>query len=614
VTGLILISALLLVYSLFFAPKPEDLPQTQNTDMAVDSVSGDTQPQITDNEQPFQETEALQPADSVVQQQLQNQFGLFGTVASGEEKVTSIETETLNLEFSNHGGFVRRVMLKDFYTWDKKPLVLLDEESSQFHFLIRAGNRPVALSDLYFKGDFENAKVSGTDTLEVKYVADIMPGKRLVIQYRIPGKGYQIFSSVAFEGLQQDLANENFQIIWNNKLKRLESDLETSRNNSTINYYSENDGFDYLSERSTETEEENLTEKINWSVFKQRFFSVGIIPEQGFDAATFRTDVDPADSSIVKYAQMALSVPRQGNSDEPIDFRLYFGPNNYQILKKITAGFSENVYLGWFIFAWFNKFLIIPVFNFLEQYISNYGIIITILVFFIKILLFPLTYSSYKSFAKQRVLKPELDKLKEKHGEDMQKMQQEQMKLFQQVGINPVSGCIPLLLQMPILLAMFNFFPNSVELRQEGFLWADDLSPYDSILNLPFTIPFYGDHVSLFCLLMTLSTVLYQWSNNQMTGQLQGPMKTVTYLMPVMFMFVLNSFSAGLTYYYFVSNLVTFGQQAIIRKFIDEEKIKKILEENRKKNANKKKSKWQLRVEEAMKTREEQTKKKQAKR
>jgi YidC/Oxa1 family membrane protein insertase len=611
VTGLVLISALLLLYTVFFAPDPDELPASTDQDSVavsqtpVEAQEGDTTSAI--------EEALISVPDSIKATKLTEKYGLLAPLTFGKEEKVEINSDALKLQFSTKGGLPVKVELKDFYTWDKQPLVLFDEESSNFNYLIGIDGKVVSLSDIYFVLQNTSTQVSKGDTLNLSYKASLGDGRGISINYRIPGSGYQIYSSLSFENLTNELGNQNLEILWNNKLKRHENDIETSRNNATINFYTAQDGFDYLSETSTETEEIMLTQKTNWATFKQRFFSTGIIPDRSFDAATFRTDVNPNDSSIIKYAQMALSVPRLPGEGDKYSFRFYYGPNNYQILKKIDEGFSQNVYLGWLMFAWFNKFLIIPVFNFLEQYMSNYGIIIIILVFFIKLLLFPLTYSSYKSFAKQRVLKPELDKLKEKHGEDMQAMQQEQMKLFQQVGINPLSGCIPLLLQMPILLAMFNFFPNSVELRQEGFLWAHDLSTYDSVLDLPFTIPFYGDHVSLFCLLMTLSTILYQWSNNQMTGQLQGPMKTVTYLMPIMFLFVLNSFSAGLTFYYFISNLVTFGQQAVIRRFIDEEKIKKILDENRKRNANKKKSKWQLRVEEAMKARDETKRKKSPK-
>ncbi|PTB90872.1 membrane protein insertase YidC, partial [Marivirga lumbricoides] len=242
---------------------------------------------------------------------------------------------------------------------------------------------------------------------------------------------------------------------------------------------------------------------------------------------------------------------------------------------------EENIYLGWFPISLVNKYIIINVFHVLEKFISNYGIIIIILVFLIKLALSPLSYKSYVSMAKTKVLKPQLDEIKEKHGGDMQKAQAEQMQLYQKVGVNPLSGCIPLLLQMPILFAMFYFFPSSIELRQESFLWATDLSSYDSIATLPFTIPFYGDHVSLFTILMTLSTLLITWSQGQVSS-VQGPMKNIQYIMPIVFMFVLNNFAAALSFYYFVANIITFGQQTLIRRMIDEDKIKAILEENKK--------------------------------
>ncbi len=270
----------------------------------------------------------------------------------------------------------------------------------------------------------------------------------------------------------------------------------------------------------------------------------------------------------------------------------------------MAPAFEENIDFGWFVFGVISKYVISPIFHFLEGFIGNYGLIIVILVLLVKTVLFPLSYKSYVSMAKMKVLKPELDEIKERNGDDMQAAQKEQMQLYGKVGVNPISGCVPMLLQMPVLLAMFNFFPNSIELRQEPFLWTDDLSTYDSIFSLPFEIPFYGDHVSLFVILMTLSTILYTWSNNQATS-VQGPMKSIQYFMPVILMFVLNSFPAALSFYYFCSNIITFGQQAIIRRFVDDEKIHKKLQENKLRNKDKKKSKFQARIEEAMKASQE---------
>jgi YidC/Oxa1 family membrane protein insertase len=256
--------------------------------------------------------------------------------------------------------------------------------------------------------------------------------------------------------------------------------------------------------------------------------------------------------------------------------------------------------MGYFFVSWVNKYIIVNLFVFLEKFFSNYGIIIVIIVLIIKAALFPLTYKSYVGMAKMRVIKPEIDELKEKYKDDPTKQQQEQMKLFGQLGVSPISGCLPMLLQMPFLFAMFFFFPNSIEMRQESFLWAHDLSTYDSFIKLPFTIPFYGSHISLFTLLMTVSQIAYTHFNNQLTAA-QGPMKNLGYIMPIGFMFFLNSYPAALSFYYFVSNMVTLGQQALIKLFVDDKKIREKVELSKIKNANKKKSKFQQKLEDAMK-------------
>jgi len=609
IIGLTLIFLLLMVYFQFFAPEPAPIPPEEKAKTEAplpDQAREDKSPPAKPSTPVIEEV-----PDSIKDTRAREKYGIFYPLAEGTEKTITVENEDIIIEFSTLGANVKKVILKKHATYDEKPLVLIDQESKDFSFQLPTLQKFVNLSELYFTTSTRDIEISNGDTIDISFRAQISPGKFIEKTYSLAGKGYQLPLKIKAKGLDQYFSKSNAEIIWHNRMKRFERDLETSRNVTTVNYYTAGGHFDYLSESSTEFEEESFEEPIKWVAFKQRFFTSSIIAEKAFPGGSVNTDVDPDDSTTVKKASAFLQYPMDDLLTNGAEFKFYFGPNNYQILKKVTAGFSENVYLGWMLFSWFNKFLIIPIFNFLENYIGNYGIIIIILVFIVKVILSPLSYKSYVSMAKQKVLKPEIDELKEKYGQDMQKMQQEQMKLFQQVGVNPLSGCIPMLLQMPILLAMFNFFPNSIELRQEGFLWAHDLSTYDSVLDLPFTIPFYGDHVSLFTLLMTLSTILYTWSNNQMTT-VQGPMKSMTYVMPVMIMFFLNSFSAGLTFYYFVQNLVTFGQQAIIKKyFIDEEKIRAKLEENRKRNRNKKKSKFQMRIEEAMKNAERSKKKKQ---
>jgi YidC/Oxa1 family membrane protein insertase len=278
----------------------------------------------------------------------------------------------------------------------------------------------------------------------------------------------------------------------------------------------------------------------------------------------------------------------------------YFAPNHYQTLKSYELGMEKLVPLGWGIFGWVNKFLVIPIFNFLNQFDLNYGIIILILTIVIKLMLLPLTYKAYLSTAKMKVLKPEVEEIQAKHKEDPMKSQQEMMAMYRKAGVNPLGGCLPMLLQMPILIAMFRFFPASIELRQESFLWADDLSTYDSILNLPFTIPFYGDHVSLFTILMTVSTIIYTHMNMQMTAQ-NPQMKWIMYLMPVMFLGIFNNFSSGLSYYYFLANVISFGQQYLFKLAVNEDAIHAKIQENKKKPQTK--SKFQQKLEQMAKDR-----------
>ena len=288
---------------------------------------------------------------------------------------------------------------------------------------------------------------------------------------------------------------------------------------------------------------------------------------------------------------------------ERFNTQMYLGPLSYKGLSAYNLDLEKQIPLGWsfFLLAWINRFIIIPVFDFLSTFISNYGLIILILTIFIKLITLPFTYKSYLSTAKMRILKPELDEIKAKAGGDATKSQEETMKLYKKAGVSPFGGCIPMLLQFPILIAMFRFFPSSIELRQQGFLWAHDLSTYDSIYSLPFTIPAYGSHVSLFTILMTISTILYTRMNNSMTPQ-QAELKWMSYIMPIFFLGFFNNYAAGLSYYYFLSNVITFGQQYIFRKLIDEKKLIARIEENKKKTGNNvKKSKWQQRLEDIQK-------------
>ncbi|ELR68674.1 Inner membrane protein translocase component YidC, long form [Fulvivirga imtechensis AK7] len=587
-TGLILIALMVMLYFYFFAPKPEPVEEHQKD--TTELVEEGTVESVIDQYTPAVAEDSAQQAFN------QQKYGVFAKGASGKKEDITIENELVKISLTNKGGKVNKVELKNFTTYYGEPLILLDGESNNFSLLVNNIGRQLNIYDLYYTP----AQRTEGDTTVITFNLDIAPGQSVKHIYKLGKETYQLSYQLKIEGLDQYISKENLIYTWDDRLKTQEKDLTMSRNNSTINYYTLRDGFDGLAERSTDVEEETIEEPIKWVAIKQRFFVSGIIAQNSFNKGRLKTSVDPADLSTVKTAQVVLSLPYEDIKSGKGNYTYYFGPNDYHILNDVADDFENNLDLGWPPMKWINRWVIIPLFDLLGNFISNYGIIIIVMVLLIKLVLSPLSYKSYLSMAKMKVLKPELDEIKEKHSEDLTKAQQEQMKLYQKVGVSPLSGCIPMLLQMPILFAMFYFFPQSIELRGESFLWAEDLSTYDSILNLPFTIPFYGDHVSLFVLLMTLSTILYTWSNQQVST-VQGPMKTFSYLMPVIFMFVLNSYPAALSFYYFVSNLVTFGQQALIRRFVDEEKIRVILEENKKKNVNKKKSKFQQRLEEAMK-------------
>ena len=584
--GLTLIAALLLVYFMWLSPQP----QPPTPEQEIPQTSGNTIPDSVK-----QESAAI--PDSVLSQT----YGDLSQILRGEEKLEKIETDDLSITFNSKGGVIHELELRNYRTYDQKPLYLISSRNNEFKMLSKYNGRDIDLYDLFYKGQ----QTKKGDTTIVTFTASMTGGAEVVQTYSIPQKGFEIGYNVSAKGLD-DLTKQPLTFQWNNLVQLMEKDIADTRNNTTINYYTEQDGFDNLSETSGGTEREVLSSPTKWVSIKQKFFLASMITYTNFTAAEVETSINESDPNLVKRANIQLQIPAQVLTSNTKDFKFYFGPNDYQVIGKVAEKFAKNVYLGWPPVYWINKFVIFPVFHFLTQTLSNYGLIIIVLVILLKLVLFPLSYKSYLSMAKMKVLKPELDEIKERTGDDMAKAQQEQMKLYQQVGVNPISGCIPVLLQMPILFAMFYLFPASIELRQQPFLWAEDLSTYDSIINFSFAIPFMGNHISLFTLLMTISTLIYTWQNNQLSS-VQGPMKSMSYIMPLIFFFVLNKFSAGLTFYYLVSNLVTFAQQAVIKRFVDENKIRAIMEENKKKNiaGGGKKSKFMTRLEEAMKASEE---------
>jgi YidC/Oxa1 family membrane protein insertase len=509
---------------------------------------------------------------------------------------------------------LKEVLLKKYKTYDQKPLYLIAENHNKFQIDFPTQTGDVRLTNAYFSTDSKDQQLSAKDSAVITYRTNLKNNQFVEQTYVVHGSGYVIDYSIKSNGAA--LGDKSAIINWKNDLLQLENDMAKNREVVTINYYT--DELLSLPTSATSPEADKTADPVKWFTIKHKYFLAGLISEKHpFNNVALSADVNPNDSVIVKTMGVTAGIPMAAIQKGEANFQFFLGPNDYHLVDKVQAeNFDQNVYLGYAFLKPINKFFLVPLFNFLEKFVSNYGLLIILLVLFVKTLLTPLTYKSYISMAKMKLLAPELEQIRNQNPDDMAKQQQDQMKLYQQVGVSPLSGCIPVLATMPILFSLFFLFPNLIELRQQSFLWAPDLSTYDSFIKLPFTVPFgVGNHISLFTVLMTASSIGYAYYNNQITPTQPGPvnMKVLGYIMPLMFMFVLNSFPAGLTFYYFVSNIVTIAQQLLIKRFVNEDKIRAILDENRRKNANgeKKQTKFQKYLEKSLQAADE-AKKKQA--
>lgn len=613
VIGFLLIFGILVGYYLLTAPSKEEqqeLLRKQDSVAAVnrqkDSLARVRQAEQLVNEAQQQIRDSVATASTSTASsgitELQDRYGSFGLAARGEAKVYFLENDLMKLGISTQGGKIVYAELKDYKTWDGLPLVLIDSDTSQFGFSFFANNRTINTGDFYFQPEWINGN-RNNDTVRVSGDQQMQFAMRLYtsedssfrkdqyIEYlfTVKGNNYMLDFDVNFKNLNQTVdATRGFvDFEWSSDLRKQEKHQD-QMNGATIYYKINENEVDYLSE--TKDDEESLRDQIKWISFKEQFFSTTLIADSYFVDPIMRVNTVKGACSDRYLRSMfyKVGVPYAGKSEESLGMSMYFGPNKYNILRKYDLGLERQIPLGWsfFLMQWINRFAVLPVFNFLGSFGWNYGIVILVLTILLKIVLFPIAYKTYLSSAKMRLLKPEMDEISAKYPkqEDAMKKQQAVMAMYKKAGVNPMSGCIPILLQMPILIAMFRFFPASIELRQEAFLWANDLSSYDSIWNLPFTIPFYGDHVSLFCLLMTISTIIYTYLNNKMMGsssQTLPGMKTMMYLMPIMFLGIFNSYSSGLSYYYLLVNLITFAQMYIFQLFVDESKLHKKIQENK---------------------------------
>jgi YidC/Oxa1 family membrane protein insertase len=551
-------------------------------------------------------------------------MSVFAGSAYGKKDSYTLENDVMKLRISSKGGKIEYVELKKYKSWDGKPLILLDDDSLHFGFHFFVNNRDIYTDKLYFqpitsgKNNTTNLSVTGKDSLQFAmrlYVdasdSTLDKSKYLEFIYTIKGDQYMLGFHLNLKGLKDvfDPGTQYLVLNWEDNLNRQEKSVKMERMNSTIYYKFFEDKVDYLTETKDQSKDLK-NERVKWISFKQQFFSTSLIAGNFFTDPKIRTSTLPRDDRYLRSMSTEVGIPFSPAETSTIPMSLYFGPNKFYGLKSYGLGLEHQIPLGWSFapMAWINIYAVIPVFSLFGSFGWNYGIIILILTILLKIVLFPIAFKTYKSSAKMKALKPDIDELTKKFPkkEDAMKKQQATMDLYKRAGVNPMAGCIPLLLQMPILIAMFRFFPSSIELRQQAFLWAKDLSSYDSIYTFPggFSLPWYGNHISLFALLMTISSVIYTRINDQMMGssQQQMPgMKTMMYMMPVMFLFWFNDYSSGLSYYYLLANLLTFAQIYIIRGTIDEKKLHAQIEANKKKPV--KKSGFQKRLEDMAKQR-----------
>ncbi len=610
--GFGLIGAILIAWSYFSAPTEVEMQQMQQQQDSIAAVEAQenkaednaaVEAQTAKFEAIANDSNAVAKQDSLASSALTERYGKFASAATGTNEYITLENENVIVTLSSLGGRPVSVQLKNFKNYNRTDLYLFTEDSSAFAFEFNSQNRKLNTSELFFKADKDNVVVSGDGnkgSVSLKLFASNSEYVEFV--YSLDGNSYEVDYAVNFVGLNDLVADnrDGLNFYWQIYSPAHEKGFENEDRRTSIFFKPVDENRDYISEASPERVD--LENNLEWIAFKQQYFSAAVSSEQPFKAANayLETQKQPENGSHTKNMIINVGAPINATTNS-INMTFFFGPNEYDLLAE--KGMDGVLDLGWGIFGWVSKWFIMPLFNLLAKMDVSYGIIILLLTLLIKAILSPLTYKSYLSGAKMRVLKPEIEELNKKLKDaDPMKKQQETMALYKKAGANPMAGCLPMVLQMPILYAMFMLFPASIKLRGESFLWAEDLSTYDSVFELPFSIPLYGDHVSLFTIFMAFSMFFYTRSNMSSGtmgggGEMQAQqMKIMMYFMPVMLLVWFNNYSAGLSYYYLCANLTSIGQNWAFRKFlVNDDEVHAMVQENKKKPV--KKSKFQARLE-----------------
>lgn len=598
ISGLVIIFLILIGFSYFTRPNDEQVREMQRQKDSIAQVEQLKMTMAAKQEKTDFTDAAATTASPISRDSLFRQDTL-------NNRIITLENDKVKLHISTQGGRIVYVDLKEYRTHDSLPLVLWKSGETTFGMNFYAMNREINTENFLFTPSTTEATLYAKDkeqVLSLRLYADST--KYLEYLYKLSPDSYMTDFSIITHNMESVIAsNSSFlTLYWGINMPQIEKSKDFENRYTGVYYKFYEDAVDNMS--LTSDEQETLPTRVQWIDFKQQFFSSILITESPFNDVQLNSKISQK-PGFLKEVYAEIPLPYNGKANEQYNMKFFFGPNSYPILKAYgnDIDLPDVINMGWKWISWFNKYFVIPIFNFLENNTNlNYGIIILLLTLIIKLILFPLTYKSYMSQARMRVLKPQIDEITKKYPADKaMERQQATMKLYKQAGVNPMGGCLPMLIQMPILIALFYFFPGAIELRQQSFLWATDLASYDSIATLPFTIPFYGNHVSLFCLLMTATNIIYMVMNNKnqpQNDQMKG-MQTMMYIMPIMFLFIFNSYSSGLSYYYFIATLITILQTWVIRKFVDDKKLLKQIELAKTKPV--KRSKFQQRLEEMQK-------------
>ena len=607
ITGLVLIALLLVGFSFFSRPSEEQLAAQKRY---YDSIAV-----VQKQEEALKAKTAAALANEKEETTSVDSTSLFFDAMEGKESFTTIQNNLVEITFVNKGGRVYSAMLKDYNGQDGKPIVLFNGSDAEMNFNFYNKKETVQTRDYYFE------VVNKTDSsITMRLAAD--KDSYIDFAYTLKPDSYLLGFTIQATGMAGKLASTDYvDISWSQRARQLEKGYTYENRLAELMYKVANDGTDNLS--AAKDDEKQIEGRVDWVAFKNQFFSSVFIANQDFDKVAVKSKMEKQGTGYIKDYSAEMNTFFDPTGKQATDMYFYFGPNHYKTLKALDKGRDDKweldnlVYLGWPLIRWINKYITINVFDWLSGWGLSMGLVLLLLTIMVKIAVYPATWKTYMSSAKMRVLKPKIDEINKKYPkqEDAMKKQQEVMSLYSQYGVSPMGGCLPMLLQFPILMALFMFVPSAIELRQQSFLWAPDLSTYDAFITFPFHIPFLGNHLSLFCLLMTVTNIL----NTKFTMQQQdtgaqpqmAAMKWMMYLMPVMFLFVLNDYPSGLNYYYFISTLISVGTMIVLRKTTDEDKLLAILEAKKKDPKQMKKTGFAARLEAMQKQQEQMAKTRQ---